>query len=127
LYMSSVNETLEHYRALLLAQQEDRLELPNDNLDTGSITTAASYRLTDETYAKLLAKTSGKPVSDALRGDLLSYYADLEKPFATKNNSKAWHELINELNTLKSTPLRSVSSQRSSLPQSFNLVTGETF
>jgi hypothetical protein len=31
-----------------------------------------------------------KPVSNALRQDLLSYYADLEKPFATKRNSKAW-------------------------------------
>src|SRR5207237_3042074 len=48
--------------------------------------------------------TSGKPVSDTLRRDLLSYYADLEKPFATKRNSKDWHKLIKELDTLKSTP-----------------------
>jgi hypothetical protein len=102
LYMSSFNETLDHYRALLLAQREDRLQLPNDNLDTGAVTGAATYRLADETYAKLLKKTSGKPVSDALRQDLLSYYADLEKPCATKRNSKAWHELIKELETLKS-------------------------
>jgi hypothetical protein len=111
LYMSSVNHTLEHYRALLLAQQEGRLELSNDNLDTGAVTTAASYGLTDETYAKLLARTSGKPVSDALRSDLLSYYADLEKPFSTKRNSKAWRDLVNELNTLKSMPADRVSSQ----------------
>jgi hypothetical protein len=57
----------------------------------------------------LLDKTSGKPVSDALRRDLLSYYADLQKPFATKRNPKAWHELIKELNTLKSTPVARVS------------------
>ena len=109
--MSSVSDTLDHYRALLLAQQEGRLQLPNENLDTGSITTAAEYRLTDETYAKLLAKTSGKPVSNALRHDLLSYYADLEKPFATKRNSKAWRALIDELTTLKSMPAESVSCQ----------------
>jgi hypothetical protein len=102
LYMNSFNETLDHYRALLLAQREDRLQLPNDNLDTGRVTGAATYRLADETYAKLLNKTSGRPVSDALRRDLLSYYADLEKPFATKRNSKAWHKLIKELETLKS-------------------------
>jgi hypothetical protein len=106
LYMNSVNATLDNYRALLLAQQQGRLELPNDNLDTGSLSTAASYKLTDETYATLLAKTSDKPISHALRCDLLSYYADLEKPFATKRNSKAWHELIHELNTLKSTPVK---------------------
>ena len=109
LYMNSFNETLDHYRVLLVAQREHRLQLPNDNLDTGAVTGAAAYRLTDETYAKLLGKTSGKPVSDALRTDLLSYYTDLEKPFATKRNSKAWHELIKELDTLKSTPTVGVS------------------
>jgi hypothetical protein len=34
---------------------------------------------------------------------ILSYYADLEKPFATKKNSKAWRNLIKELDALKST------------------------
>ena len=109
--MSSVNLTLEHYRTLLHAQQEGKLELANENLDTGSITTAATYRLSDDTYAELVEKTSGKSVSEALRRDLLAYYADLEKPFATKRNSKAWHELIIELNTLKSAPMDSVSSE----------------
>src|ERR1700739_4378952 len=41
LYMESFNETLDRYRALLLAQQEHRLQLPNDNLDTGAVTGAA--------------------------------------------------------------------------------------
>jgi hypothetical protein len=103
LYMDSFNKTLDHYRLLLLAQQEGQLLLPNDNLDTGAMTEAASYRLTDETYAKLVQKTNGRPVSDALRQIILSYYADLEKPFATKQNAKAWQDLIKELNTLKST------------------------
>ena len=62
----------------------------------------ATYRLADETYAKLLHKTSGKHVSDSLRKDLLSYYADLNKPFATRRKPKAWHELIRELDILKS-------------------------
>ena len=109
LYMNSFNETLDHYRTLLRAQQEHRLQLPNDNLDTGVVTGAATYRLADDTYAKLVNKTSGKTVSEALRRNLLSYYADLEKPFATKRNSKAWHELIKELDTLKSTPAVGVS------------------
>jgi hypothetical protein len=105
LYMNSFNKTLDRYRAFLLAQQEHRLELPNHNLDTGTVTGASAYRLTDETYAKLLDKTSGKPVSDALRRDLLSYYADLKKPFATKRNPKAWRALIQELDTLESSPV----------------------
>jgi hypothetical protein len=63
----------------------------------------------NETYAKLLDKTSGKPIPDVLRRDLLSYYADLEKPFANKQNSKAWHKVIKELDTLKSTPMIGIS------------------
>src|SRR6266850_3236078 len=104
LFMNSFNETLELYRSLLLAHKEDRLRLTNENLDTGALTGAATYRLADETYAKLLDKTTGKPVSEALRRDLLFYYTDLEKPYATKRNSKAWHELMKELDTLRSTP-----------------------
>jgi hypothetical protein len=113
LYMNSFNETLEHYRALLLAQREHRLQLPNDNLDTGTDTGGAKYRLADQTYAKLLLETSGRPVSDALRRDLLSYYADLDKPFATKRNLKAWHEVIRELDALKSTPVAGISPPES--------------
>jgi hypothetical protein len=109
LFMNSFNETLELYRSLLLAHKEDRLRLTNENLDTGALTGAATYRLADETYAKLLDKTSGKPVSEALRRDLLFYYSDLEKPYATKRNSKAWHELKKELDTLKSTPAVGIS------------------
>lgn len=108
LYMGSLNATLDHYRALLLAQEGQKLQLPNDNLDTGVATAAATYKFADETYAKLLKKTSGKHVSYALRTDLLSYYADLDKPFATKRKSKAWHELIRELDILKSTPVAGI-------------------
>ena len=67
---------------LLVAQQEGRLQLPNDNLDTGGPTGPAVYKLTDETYANLLGMTTGKPISDALRRDILAYYADLERGFA---------------------------------------------
>jgi hypothetical protein len=101
MYMHSFNETLDHYRALLLAQQEGKLQLPNDNLDTGGITGPADYRLTDETYAKLLDKTNGKPISDALRLDILAYYADSGKEFATKRNPEAWQKVLDQLSSLK--------------------------
>jgi Zinc dependent phospholipase C len=104
IYMHSFNETLDHYRLLLLAQQEGRLQLPNDNLDTGGVTGPAVYRLTDETYATLLNKTSGKPISDALRRDFLAYYADLEKGFATKKDPEAWQKVLSELDRLKVLP-----------------------
>jgi len=101
LYMHSFNETLDHYRRLLRGQQEGKLQLPNDNFDTGEITEPGAYRLTDETYAKLLDKTSGKPISDALRRDILAYYANLDQAFATKKDPKAWQKVLNELDRLK--------------------------
>jgi hypothetical protein len=111
MYMHSFNETLDHYRALLLAQQEGRLQLPNDNLDTGGITGPADYRLTDVTYAKLLDKTTGKPISDALRLDILAYYADPDKAFATKQNPEAWQKVLDQLNSLKASPTSGVPTR----------------
>lgn len=110
LYMESFNETIDRYRALLLAQDKDQLQLPNDNLDTGALTVAADYRLADETYAELLSRLRGNPVSSDLRQDILSYYADLDKPYATKRNPEKWKELIEKLDTLKSTPASSAPS-----------------
>jgi hypothetical protein len=104
LFMGSFNKTLDRYRELLRAQQQGMLQLPNDNLDTGETTSAAEYRLTDETYAELLRRVSGKPVSNGLRQDILSFYSDLEKPYATKSNPEKWDELVKRLDELKSTP-----------------------
>jgi len=109
IYMHSFNETLDHYRLLLVAQREGALRLPNDNLDTGGLTGPAVYRLTDETYAKLLGKTGGKPISRDLRRDMLAYYADLGKGFATKKDPKAWQKVLRELDRLKAMPTAGVS------------------
>jgi hypothetical protein len=111
IYMHSFNETLDHYRALLLAQQEGKLQLPNDNLDTGGITGPADYGLTDETFAKLLDKTNDKPVSEALRLDILTYYADPDKEFVTKKNPEAWQKVLDQLRSLKARPAAKVPTQ----------------
>jgi hypothetical protein len=108
IYMHSFNETLDHYRALLLAQEEGRLQLPNDNLDTGGLAGPGVYRLTDETYANLLGRTSGNPISDALRRDILAYYADLQTGFATKKDPEAWQKVLSELDRLKAMPTTGV-------------------
>jgi hypothetical protein len=110
LYMHSFNETLEHYRGLLVAQREGRLELPNENFDTGELTEPTAYRPTDETYAKLLDKVSGKPISDELRTDILAFYADPGAPFATKKNMNAWQNVLRELDKLKALPVAAVSN-----------------
>ena len=104
LYMHSFNETLKDYRGLLVAQREGRLQLPNDNFDTGELTEPTAYPFTDQTYAKLLAKVSAKPISETLRSDILAFYADLGAPFATKKDPKAWHDVLDELDKLKASP-----------------------
>jgi hypothetical protein len=101
MYMHSFNETLDHYRRMLLAQQEGRLQLPNDNFDTGEITEPGTYRLTDKSYAELLDKVADKAVSGDLRQNILHFYSDLGKPFATKQNIKEWQKVLRELESLK--------------------------
>ena len=104
LYMHSFNETLKKYRRMLVAQLEGRLLLPNENFDTGELTEATAYPFTDRAYAELLAKISGKPISDTLSSDILAFYADLEAPFATKKDPKAWQQVLDELIKLKGSP-----------------------
>lgn len=111
MYMHSFNETLDNYRQLLLAQQDGRLQLTNENFDTGEITAPATYRLTDHAYAELLDRMNGKPVSGALSQDVLDYYADLGKPFQTKENPKEWQNVLRELETLKAGSTQGVSEK----------------
>jgi hypothetical protein len=49
----------------------------------------------------LLDKVSGKPISDALRSDILAFYADLGAPYATKKDPRAWQHVLDELSKLK--------------------------
>ena len=109
MYMHSFNETLEHYRGMLVAQQEGHLQLSNENLDTGEATTPTAYPFTDETYAKLLEKVYEGPVSPALRSDILIYYSDTGAPFATKKDPKAWQNVIDELGRLKNSSVAGTS------------------
>jgi Zinc dependent phospholipase C len=104
LYMHSFNETLKLYRGMLVAQQEGRLQLPNDNFDTGELTEPTAYPFTDQTYAKLLGKVNTKTISEPLRVDILAFYANLGAAFATKHDPQAWHDVLVELESLKNSP-----------------------
>jgi hypothetical protein len=103
LYMESVNKALDHYRVLLAELADNKLQLPNENLDTGAETAAATYGLSDQTYAQLVERLNGQPISDALRQDVLLYFADLDMPYATKKNPKEWKKVVSDLDTLRST------------------------
>ena len=60
MYFKSINTTVDQYRALLKEIRTDSLLLPNCDLDTGNVTKAAEYSLTDDTYAKLLGQLSSR-------------------------------------------------------------------
>jgi hypothetical protein len=101
LFMKSVNGTLDQYRSLLAAHGQGNLKLPNENFDTGEPIKPGKYKLADSAYAKLLDKLSGKPVPAELRDDILAFYSDINVPFATKRDEKAWRKLLSELEELK--------------------------
>ena len=83
---------------------DPRHPLPNLDLDTGLPVRPSGYRLTDTTYATLthrLATHPLQPIPPGVRRDILSYYADLNLPFATKKDPKAWAELQADLSTVR--------------------------
>jgi hypothetical protein len=114
LYFKSINTTVDHYRAFLEEVRTDSLVLPNCDLDSGNVTKAAEYSLTDDTYAGLLARLSERKfdqTSSALRDNILQFYSDLSVPIETKKNHPRWQGLLTKLDQLKSVaPVPTVAS-----------------
>ena len=109
-YIASVNRTLDRYAQLLgyltsnpSAEPGVTMKLENRDLDTGDKVRPGGYRLTDQTYAKLLSKITalGQPVPVTLKRDVLNYYSDPAAPIATKKNKDAWKKVEAQLATLK--------------------------
>jgi hypothetical protein len=104
MFRASFNATLDRYRELIAEWNEGKLELPNDNIDTGEETGPGKYRLNDDARADLLDRLAalnfvGTPPE--LREDLLRFYADPDAPYATKRNAKAWAKVQVQLEQLK--------------------------
>jgi hypothetical protein len=79
--------------------------LPNRDLDTGAKVKPGGYRLTDDTYARLLRMvTREKMVPVGLKQDILEYYADPNTPIATKKKAAQWAAVQTELVTLQAMP-----------------------
>lgn len=105
LYFKSINATVDQYRAFLEETRTDSLALPNSDLDTGKLTKAGEYSLTDETYTRLLGQLSQRKfdrVSPELRANVLDFYSDLSAPIETKKNPAQWNNVLMELEHLKS-------------------------
>ena len=104
LYFKSINTTVDQYRIYLQQVRAGSLELANCDFDTGKITKAAEYSLTDETYAKLLGQLAGRKfdlTSASLRDNILDFYADLSLPLETKKDPTRWQGVLASLDQLK--------------------------
>jgi hypothetical protein len=104
LYFKSINTTVDQYRALLVAVGTDSLTLPNRDFDTGNVTKAAEYTLTDDTYAKLLSQLSDRKfnlTSPELRANMLDFFSDLSAPNSTKSDAVRWRNVLAALDQLK--------------------------
>lgn len=104
LYIKSINTTVDKYGAFLQQVRNRSLISPNCDLDTGNPTKAAEYRLTDESYAKLLARLSAGTfalMTPELRANLLDFYSDLALPIETKKDANDWAGVLRQINRLK--------------------------
>ena len=105
LYFKSINTTVDQYRAYLQELRNDKVVLPNCDLDSGLATKAAEYSLSDDTYAKLLAQLSERRfdlTSSELRDNILQFYSDPSAAIATKKDQVRWQNVLTSLDQLKS-------------------------
>jgi hypothetical protein len=93
----------------------NHLQLTNTDFDTGRLTHAGEYKLTDKTYAHLLdqlAKNNFQNVAPDLRQNILTFYKAPHAPSATKSDRAAWSKTQEELERLKAVePLSPASIQ----------------
>ena len=91
LYIASVDRTLDNYKMLLAETRKKTLRLANTDFDTGRMTHAGEYILTDKAYAHLLdqlAKNDFGQVTPELRENILAFYDDPNAPIATKRKPR---------------------------------------
>jgi hypothetical protein len=107
-YVRSVNQSTDALDATLSKFGKPHQTLPNRDLDTGSRVRPGGYRLTDDTYAKLLHRLVAAPnhtVPPGLKADILNYYADPAAPIHTKKNPAKWARVQADLQTLQTLPV----------------------
>jgi hypothetical protein len=104
LFMQSFSATVVQYRHLLDKVREGRLELQNNDFDTGQPTRAGEYAPADKTYARILDKLAARNfenVSTELRANILAFYEDLASYVADRKDRSDWQKTLRFLARLK--------------------------
>jgi hypothetical protein len=105
LFETSFDATLARYREYLAQTGAGTLQLPNRDFDTGVLTRPGEYRMADDTYSLLainLAEKAPASIDPALRQNVLAYFSDPDRPYATKRDPKQWQKTVAALGQLKS-------------------------
>ena len=105
LFMDSFNVTVEKDRSLLATETARQDQFADLNLDVGKETTAGTYKMADDTYAKLvreLARHQFAGIPTDLRGNILAFYKNEDAPISTRRHRKEWAKLQQELAMLRS-------------------------
>jgi Zinc dependent phospholipase C len=114
LYLKSVNTARDQYHNYLLDLQTGNVTLANKDFDTGKPTQPGEYKLTDQTYAKLLDKLANAKfagIQSDLRANILAFYADPSAPNFTKKKREQWSKTQRELAQLKSAEVVQAKAQ----------------
>jgi hypothetical protein len=106
LFLESLDRTRDQYGASLSASEQDALQLPNRNLDTGAMSALGEYRLADNTYEKLLEKLAGRKeggVPPELLKNITAYFGDIQVlPGDTSRRHKRSARVRAQLDSLRS-------------------------
>ncbi len=119
IYIASVNRTLDNFRGLLTEVRAKKLHLANTDFDTGKMTYAGEYALSDKAYARLLdrlASNNFEKTTPELRQNILGFYRDPKAPVSTKKNEAAWEKTRDQLERLKAFAPQAGSLQISEAP-----------
>ena len=118
LYIASVDKTVEDYTKLLQETTAGDLHLENTDFDTGHVTRAGEYGLTDKAYAHLLdqlAQHNFEQISPELRANILAFYGDPNAPVATKKKPADWQKTQDEVQKLRALPESTPAASKAEL------------
>ena len=104
LYMQSVIDSSNGYKAELRQSSAGTLVLENKDFDTGRPTLPGEYRLTDETYVQLLdklAKAHFAQVTPELRANLLAFFHGPQPPSQSAKSQRKWKKIQSQVQELQ--------------------------